>query len=483
MLTLILLAIPLFAAVLSMAAGAKNARNLALGAGILELIVTLGAFFLNGKEGSETWLTFNREWIGPLGISYAFSLDGISLVMALLVALLLPIIIYASFNRTFKSPHYFYGLMLLMAASMMGAFTTTDGLLFYVFYEFALIPIYFMILYWSDHPNKAKITLKFFIYTLFGSLFMLVSLLYLYNISGSFNMQALYEAGRSLSGSDQGWVFAGFFIAFAVKIPVFPFHSWQPATYDSAPTAGTMLLAGIMLKMASYGMVRLVVPALPEGVAEYGTWALALSAISVLYASGMAIAQQRYKLLIAWSSIAHLGVLSAGILSGNAQGIQGGIMEMLSHGILSVALFFVYDIIESRMNHDDMGKMGGIREANPLFAFLFFTIVMGSVALPLTSGFVGEFLLLLGFYQVSPWLTAVAGLTVVLGAVYMLRAFQSMMLGPANAMTQSFAPLNSHEKTVLTILVVLIIVLGVYPDPILSVANPSVESLLQGLNR
>jgi NADH-quinone oxidoreductase subunit M len=158
-------------------------------------------------------------------------------------------------------------------------------------------------------------------------------------------------------------------------------------------------------------------------------------------------------------------------------------MEMLSHGILSVALFFVYDIIESRLNHDDMSKMGGIREVNPLFAFLFFTIVMGSVALPLTSGFVGEFLLLLGFYQVSPWLTAVAGLTVVLGAVYMLRAFQSMMLGPANSATQSFAPLNSHEKTVLTILVILIIALGVYPDPILSVANPSVESLLQGLNR
>jgi NADH-quinone oxidoreductase subunit M len=366
---------------------------------------------------------------------------------------------------------------------MMGAFITTDGLLFYVFYEFALIPIYFMILSWSEHPNKSKITLKFFIYTLFGSLFMLVSLLYLYNVAGSFDMQALYEAGRSLSGSEQGWVFAGFFIAFAVKIPVFPFHSWQPSTYDAAPTAGTMLLAGIMLKMAAYGMVRIVVPALPEGVAEYGTWALALSAISVLYASGMAIAQQRYKLLIAWSSIAHLGVLSAGILSGNAQGIQGGVMEILSHGILSVALFFVYDIIESRMNHDEMSKMGGIREVNPLFAFLFFAIVMGSVALPLTSGFVGEFLLLLGFYQVSPWLTAVAGLTVVLGAVYMLRAFQSMMLGPANAMTQSFAPLNSHEKTVLTILVILIIALGVYPDPILSVANPSVESLLQGLNR
>lgn len=483
MLTILLLAIPILAAGLLFLSGAKNARNLALGAGILELIVTVIAFYANKQGNAESLLNFNQEWIGPLGISYAFNLDGISLVMALLVALLLPIIIYASANRTYKSPHYFYGLMLLMAASMMGAFATTDGLLFYVFYEFALIPIYFMILYWSDNPNKAKITLKFFIYTLFGSLFMLVSLLYLYNISGSFNMNALYEAGRSLSAAQQGWVFAGFFIAFAVKIPVFPFHSWQPSTYDAAPTAGTMLLAGIMLKMASYGLIRLVIPALPDGVAEYGTWALALSAVSVIYASCMAIVQQRYKLLIAWSSIAHLGVLSAGILAGNAQGIQGGVMEMLSHGILSVALFFVYDIIESRVHHDDMHKMGGIREVNPLFAFLFFAVVMGSVALPMTSGFVGEFLLLIGFYQVSPWLTAVAGLTVVLGAVYMLRAFQVMMLGSAAASMLNFAQLNRHEKTVLTILVILIIALGVYPDPILSTSNPSVESLLQGLNR
>jgi NADH-quinone oxidoreductase subunit M len=483
MLTLILLAIPLLAAGILFLTGAKNARQIALGASILELIVTLGAFFSRSQDNAQSLLFFNQDWIGPLGISYSFGLDGISLVMALLVALLLPIIIYASANRTFKHPQYYYGLMLVMAASMMGAFTTTDGLLFYVFYEFALIPVYFMILYWSENPNKAKITLKFFIYTLFGSLFMLVSLLYLYSISGSFQMTALYEAGRSLSGAEQGWVFAGFFIAFAVKIPVFPFHSWQPSTYDAAPTSATMLLAGIMLKMASYGLIRLVIPALPVGVAEYGTWALALSAISVLYASGMALVQQRYKLLIAWASIAHLGVLSAGILSGNMQGLQGGVMEMLSHGILSVALFFVYDIIETRLNHDEMQKMGGIREVNPLLAFLFFAIVMGSIALPLTSGFVGEFLLILGFYLVSPWLAAVAGLTVVLGAVYMLRAFQVMMLGSAPSTMQNFAPLTTHEKTVLTILVVLVIAFGVYPDIILSISNPSVESLLQGLNR
>lgn len=482
MLTLLLIAIPLFMAGSIFLMGAKSARQLALWAGIAQLIVTIGAIWTFQSGDTQGLLTFNQQWIGPLGISFAFTLDGISLVMALLSSLLLPVIVYASYNRTFKNPHVFYGLMLLMVASMNGAFTTSDGLMFYVFYEFALIPIYFMILTWSNAENKAKTTLKFFIYTLFGSLFMLVSLLYVAQTSTSFAITDLYDAGRSLSALEQGWVFAGFFIAFAVKIPIFPFHSWQPSTYDAAPTAATMLLAGIMLKMASYGLIRLVVPMLPDGVAEYGTWALALSAFSVIYASALAITQKRYKTLIAWSSIAHLGVLSAGILSGNIQGIQGGVFEMLSHGILSVGLFFVYDIIESRMKHDDMSKMGGIRESNPLFAFMFFVIVMGSVALPMTSGFIGEFLLILGFYQYSPILAGIAALTVVLGAVYMLRAFQSMMLGPANAATINFAPLTKQEKTVLTIIVVLVIAIGVYPDPILSLSNPTVENLLQGIH-
>lgn len=482
MLTLLLIAIPLFMAGAIFLMGAKSARQLALVAGILEFLVTLAAIWVQKTGDPSGLLAFNQDWIGPLGISYAFQLDGISLVMVLLASIILPIIVYASFNRTYKNPHLFYGLMMLMVASMIGAFTTTDGLMFYIFYEFALIPIYFMILIWSNAENKAHVTLKFFLYTLFGSLFMLISLLYVYQSSKSFAFEDLYAAGSALSGIEQGWVFAGFFLAFAVKIPVFPFHSWQPATYDAAPTAATMLLAGIMLKMASYGLIRLVIPMLPEGVADYGSWALILSAIGVIYASCMAIVQKRFKLLIAWSSIAHLGVLSAGILSGNAQGLQGGVFEMLSHGILVVGLFFVYDIIESRMQHDEMSKMGGIRDVNPLFAFLFFVIVMGSVALPLTSGFIGEFLLLIGLNQFSPLLTGVAGLTVVLGAVYMLRAFQTSMLGAANNNTRNFAPLTLHEKTVLIIIVTLVIALGVYPDPVLSLSNPTIETLLQGIH-
>lgn len=482
MLTLLLIVVPVLAAIAMFLMGAKTARTLALATGIVELVIALAAAFMVGKENSESLLNFSQPMISSMGITFGFAMDGISAVMALLSAILLPIIIYASFNRTYKNPHIFYSLMLLMVASMIGAFTTTDALMFYMFYEFALIPVYFMILIWSDQAEKARITLKFFIYTLFGSLFMLVSLLYIYQSAKSFDLEAMYAAGRAMSGAEQGWLFAGFFIAFAVKIPVFPFHTWQPATYNAAPTAAVMLLAGIMLKMASYGFIRLVLPMLPDGVADYGAWALGLSAISVVYASLLAIAQKRYKLLIAYSSIAHLGVLSAGILSGNSQGIQGGVMEMLSHGIITVALFFVADIIISRMGHDEMDKMGGIREVNPTLAFLFFVIVMGSVALPFTSGFVGEFLLLLGLNQYSPFLTGVAGLTVILGAVYMLRAFQAMMLGGANTLTQNFAPLTQHEKTVLIILVALIIVLGIYPDPILSLSNSSVENLILSIH-
>lgn len=482
MLTLLLIAIPIMAAIAVMLLGAKNARNIALGAGIIELIVSLVAVTYIGDPNATNMVSFDQKWIGPLGISFGLTLNGISGVMVLLSSLLLPLVIYASFNTSFKNPHIFYGLILLMAGSMIGVFAVTDALMFYLFYEFTLIPIYFMILIWSNHEERVKITTKFFVYTLFGSLFMLVSLLYIYQYSHSFSFEAMYKAGQSLSEKEQGWLFAGFFIAFGVKIPIFPLHTWQPSTYDAAPTASVMLLAGVMLKTAAYGLLILVVPMLPDGIAEYGSWAFGLAAFSVLYASLLAIAQKRFKLLIAYSSIAHLGVLAAGILSGNSQGLQGGVMEMLSHGILIVALFFVCDIITTRMGHDDMKKMGGIREVNPLFAFLFFVIVMGAIALPFTSAFVGEFMLLVGLNQYSTFLTVIAGMTVFLSVVYMLRAFQNMMLGGANTLTQNFAPLTKQEKTVLIILVTLIVGLGIYPDPILSLSDPSVEQLILSIH-
>ncbi|MFM9983693.1 MAG: NuoM family protein [Flavobacteriales bacterium] len=482
MLTILLLAIPFLAAGIIFLAGQKMAKQIALLGGLATLAGTLVAIYISHQGDTTGLLTFQQDWIGPLGISYAFSLDGISLAMMLLTSITLPLIVYASYKKVYKNAHVFYGLMMLMIGSMIGAFTTTDALLFYIFYEFALIPIYFMCMIWGHGDDRYRITMKFFIYTIFGSLFMLVALLYIHSVSGSFALTAMYEAANAMSATEQGWLFAAFFVAFAVKIPVFPFHTWQPSTYNAAPVAGTMLLGGIMLKMATYGLIRLVLPMLPEGVSEYGSWALGLCAISVVYASCLAIVQKKFKLLLAYSSMAHVGLLAAGILSGNAQGIQGGIVEMISHGIVTVGLFFVYDIIESRMGHDDISKMGGIRAVNPLFAFLFFAIVMASVALPTTSGFVGEFLLLVGLYQYSPILTVIAGLTVVLGAVYMLRSFQSMMLGGANSATSGFAALTTHEKTVLAIIIVLIIALGIYPSPLLELSGPSVDNLLLGIH-
>jgi NADH-quinone oxidoreductase subunit M len=243
-----------------------------------------------------------------------------------------------------------------------------------------------------------------------------------------------------------------------------------------------MLLGGIMLKMATYGLIRMVLPMVPEGVASLGMWAFALCAISIVYASLLAIAQKRYKLLIAYSSVAHVGLIAAGVMSGNSEGIQGGLFEMVSHGIVGVGLFFVYDILESRFGHDDMTKMGGVREVNPTFAFLFFTIVMASVALPFTSGFVGEFLLILGFYQHSAILAGIGGLTVILGAVYMLRAFQMMMLGKANAHSANFQPLTSHERNLLIMIVIFVVVMGIYPAPLLGLAESSISTLLLGIH-
>lgn len=479
MLTIALIAIPIVFAILIFVLGAKTAKTMALTSTVLQLAITVYAAIALHR-GDTSLLSFDKNWIGPMGIHFSFNIDGINIMLALLSAITAPLIIYSTFDKVIKNASVFYGLMLLMIGAMLGAFLTTDAFIFYIFYEVALIPIYFMILIWGSGENRPRITMKFFVYTIFGSLFMLVSLLYVYQFTSphSFSFVDMYEAGKSLPASAQGMVFAGIFIAFAVKMPVFPFHTWQPSTYNAAPTAGTMLLAAIMLKMATYGLIRIALPMVPDGIAEYGTWAVTLSVIGIVYASMMAIVQQNFKLLIAYSSIAHVGLISAGILSSNAQGIQGGLFEMLSHGILAVAMFYIYDIIEKRLGHDDMSKMGGIRAGHGLFAFLFFALVMGSVALPFTSGFVGEFLLLIGLYQINGWFLLFGGLTVVLGAVYMLRSFQKIMLGPESSVTAAFTALTQQEKIILGILVALVIILGIYPAPLLELSNTAVESIL-----
>ena len=479
MITIFLILFPLLAALLLVLIKGEQVVKIAMIAAIIEIAISIFAlsqFHYNANVQFEA----NYAWIKSLGIHFHVGIDGISLLLVLLTTFLVPIIILASFNSNYKNPSVFYSLIFLMQMALIGVFVSLDGFLFYVFWELALIPIYFICLLWGG-DNRAKITFKFFIYTLAGSLLMLIGLIYLYqNTPGthSFDIEALYLAGRGLDAIHQGYIFIAIFMAFAIKIPIFPFHTWQPDTYTTAPTAGTMMLSGIMLKMGTYGLIRWLLPVVPLGVQEWGNLAIVLSVTGIVYASCIAITQKDFKRLIAYSSIAHVGLIAAGILAFNVQGLQGAMAQMLSHGINVIGLFFIIDIIQQRTGKRDFESLGGIRNVNPQFAVLFLIVLLGSVALPLTNGFIGEFLLLNAVYQYSPWLAAFAGLSVILGAVYMLRSYQSVMLGETNAITSSFGKLSNNEKIVLAILCLAIITFGIYPKPLLDISEPAVIKLV-----
>ncbi len=480
MLTTLLILLPFIGAALSVASGANNARKVALGTSIVELALAAFAYVTYKANPSDALLTTNVTWSSVLGSNFHVGMDGISLLMVLLTAIVTPLIVLSSFSKEYSNSRSFYALLLAMQAALVGVFTAMDGLVFYVFWELALIPIWFICLLFGGE-GRQRITFKFFIYTLFGSLFMLAALIFLYTKAGSFDIQDLYMAGRALTQTEQTWVFWALFLAFGIKMPIFPLHTWQPDTYTNAPTQGTMLLSGIMLKMGTYGLVRWMMPIVPLGVAANGKIAVTLAVISIVYASCIAIAQKDFKRMIAYSSIAHVGLIAAGLMSWNVIGVQGGMVQMLSHGINVVGLFFIYDIIASRVGTGEMNVMGGIRGVAPQFALMFLIILLGSVALPLTNGFVGEFLLINGLYQYDFWLAVFGGLTVILGAVYMLRGYQKMMLGETTARTASFTDLTSNEKWVLIPICILVILCGIYPKPILDLTEPSVKALLEGV--
>jgi NADH-quinone oxidoreductase subunit M len=481
MLTCSLILLPILAALLFFVVPEASAKRVAFIASLAELAIAIVAYITYKSDPSSASLSCKMPWIGAMNTNWHVAIDGISLLMVLLTSLLVPFILLSSFAKNFANPKAFYALILTMQAALIGVFTAMDGFLFYVFWELALIPIYFICLIWGGE-GRAKITFKFFLYTLFGSLFMLAALIYLYiHADHSWNVQDLYTAGKSLNGTEQTWVFWALFLAFGIKMPVFPLHTWQPDTYTNAPTQGTMLLSGIMLKMGTYGLIRWLIPMVPLGMIGNAKYAIALSVISVVYASCIAIAQKDFKRMIAYSSIAHVGLISAGILANNVEGIQGGLIQMMSHGINVVALFYIFDLLQSRMQTSEMRMMGGIRGVAPQFALLFLIVLLGSVAMPLTNGFVGEFLLLNGIFQHNIWMAAAAGLTIILGAVYMLRGYQTMMLGETNERTSTFLDLTATEKWVLIPLAILIIVFGIYPKPLLDLTASNVELLVNGV--
>lgn len=485
---LLLIFMPLVGAILTAILGKQsNAKVSALIFSIFSLAITTIILAKFTPDASMQFVV-NYPWIQQLGINLHLGVDGISMITILLTNILIPLIILASFNHDYKNANAFYALILFMQSGLLIVFTALDGFLFYIGWEAALIPIYFICATWGG-KDRIKVNMKFFVYTIAGSLFMLLGIIYLYlqNPANNFDINAFYAL--NLDSYQQGWVFWAFFIAFAIKMPIFPFHTWQPDTYTEAPAPGTMLLSGIMLKMGIYGVIRWLLPVVPQGVQDWAYVVILLSVIGILYASLIAFTQKNAKRLVAYSSIAHVGLIAAGIFAsynlGNLgqKGMQGVMVQMLSHGINVVGLFFILDIISSRLKTNKIEELGGLAKVAPQLAITFLIIVLGTVALPGTNGFIGEFLLLFSVYNYNAWLGAVAGLTIIFGAVYMLRMYQKVMLGTTNSLTITFTDIKGTEKVVLYTICVLIVVMGVYPKPILHLSEASVQQLLEQVNQ
>ena len=479
----ILLFLPIVAALVVLLFKGEVAKYVAFAFSVAELAVA-GYFLSQFVPDGTIQFGVNSMWMPRIGVWFNAGIDGISMIMVILSTLLVPLIILTTFKHQYKS--IFYALILFMQAGMLVVFTALDGFLFYVGWEAALIPIYFICAMWGGE-NRIRVNIKFFIYTFAGSLCMLLGIIYLYMQTPSklYDLHAFYDL--NLDPHQQSWIFWAFFLAFAIKMPIFPFHTWQPDTYTEAPSAGTMMLSGIMLKMGIYGVIRWLIPIAPLGVQQWGTMALILSVIGIVYASVIAFKQKDGKRLVAYSSIAHVGLIAAGLFTfmrsdgsfiWTASGIQGAMIQMLNHGINVVGLFFVWDIISRRLNTHEISEMGGIAKVAPKFAIAFLIVTLGTVALPLTNGFIGEFMLLNSVFQYNIWIAAVAGLTMIFGAVYMLRMYKGVMQGETNALTATFTDISGSEVFVFVIICALIIAIGVYPQPVLHLSEASVNKLI-----
>lgn len=481
MLTILLLLIPILTGLLVLTIGGRNAKQLALAGALAELATALAAWS-QFDPAAGVQFGFKYNWIASAGVTFGAGLDGISLLLVLLTTFLAPLIVLSAFGHSYKNPSVFFSLILFMEAALVGVFAATDAFLFYLFFEAALIPVYFLAALWGGE-NRLEVTFKFFIYTIFGSLFMLVALVYLYfQTPGTHSSEITALYNLQLDATAQSWVFWAFFIAFAIKMPLFPFHTWQPDTYTESPTQATMLLSGIMLKMGVYGLIRLLLPITPLGLEQWGEVAIVLAVIGIVYGSVIAIQQRDMKRLIAYSSFAHVGLMAAGVFSTTLNGLQGALIQMLAHGINVVGMFFIVDIIYSRTQTRYLEHLGGITRNTPHLSVYFMIMLLGSVALPLTNGFVGEFLLLAGVYEYNNWLGAVAGLTIILGAVYLLRLFQKAMFGTHSQATVDFKDLTLSERAVLIPLAVMVFWIGIYPSTFLKMTEPAVNELMRFIN-
>lgn len=458
--------------------GDKFAARVALFFSIAAFALTL---FLTNVFLSGTSVSFLTLWIENPKVYLAFNADGLALAMLLLTTALTVIIILSSFANQYKNAKNLYALVLFMSFAMVGTFLAADGLLYYIFWELALIPIYFIALVWGNDDLEArrKAVVTFFIYTLAGSLFMLVGFGYMYQKAGSFQILNLYNL--KLTVQEQTWIFLGFFAAYAIKIPLIPFHTWQASVYQKAPSVGTMLLSGIMLKMGLYSIIRWQLPIAPLTAKANIILLTAIGVAGVIYGSIVALRQKNLKKLLAYSSLAHVGLIAAGIYTVKIDGLSGAVSQMIAHGFVIVGLFFVAEIIERRYQTQVISEMGGLRSKAPKFASYFLILVLASIALPGTFNFVGEFTVLYSLAQTNVLIAVLGGTTIILGAYYMLKMFQNVMLGENNS--AFFKDVTTSEAIVLLVIIGFLFFFGLYPKPIIDLVNPSLVEILKVINK
>jgi NADH-quinone oxidoreductase subunit M len=461
--------------------GAARARWIALAGALIGFLVTIPLY--TGFDAQSADFQFQEKllWIERFNIHYHLGVDGISLLFVLLNSFVTVLVVIAGWSVIDNRVGQYYGAFLIMSGLLNGVFAALDALLFYVFFEGTLIPMFIIIGVWGG-PNRVYAAVKFFLYTLLGSLLMLVAMLYLYNKSGgSFSILDWHKLPLALGV--QTLLFFGFLFAFAVKVPMWPVHTWLPDAHTEAPTGGSVVLAAILLKLGAYGFVRFSLPILPDASKELAWLMIALSLVAITYIGLVTLVQTDMKRLIAYSSIAHMGFVTLGFFIFNAYGIEGGLVQMISHGFVSAALFLCVGVMYDRMHTRMIGDYGGVVNTMPKFAAFMMLFAMANAGLPATSGFVGEFMVIMGAMKANFWLAFVAATTLITGAAYTLWMYKRVIFGAvANDHVRVLKDLNPREFAVLAALAAAVLLMGIYPLPFTEVMHASVDELLRRIS-
>lgn len=456
----------------------KIVKITALISSLITLLLSLITYASFDKYSSEFQFQEMHVLIKSLNMYYHLGVDGISIFLILLTTILLPLCILASWDSIKIRVKEYMIAFLLLEMMVIGVFSALDFILFYVFFEAILIPMFLIIGIWGGE-RRVYAAIKFFLYTLAGSLFLLVALIYIYQHTGELNIINLHKILPSFSGNEQKLLWIAFFISFAVKVPMWPVHTWLPDAHVQAPTAGSVILAGILLKMGAYGFLRFSLPMLPEASHYFANMVFALSAIAIIYSSLVALVQTDMKKLIAYSSVAHMGFVTLGIFTFNQLAVEGALFQMISHGVVSSALFLIVGVLYDRMHTKEIAKYGGVVTKMPLFSFVFMIFTLASIGLPSTSGFVGEMLVIVGTYQVSEVCAALAAISLILGAAYMLWLYKRVVFGVVtNIQVNDLKDLNCREWIIFIPLIILTILLGIYPSIITDFLHAPVFNLL-----